>query len=154
MDSPESMIALDTNLLVYAHRRATPEHKAARRAIERAGQSGLGWGVVEAGIAEFYAIVTHPAAAGRPSTPAEAAAFVDALVTAGAGVWAPAHAFASRLLRLAAQLKVIGPRIFDLQIALAALDNGATELWTHDAHFVRVPGLRIVHPLYKGRARA
>ena len=146
------MIALDTNLLVYAHRRATPEHKAARRAIERARQSERGWGIVEAGIAEFYAIVTHPAAAGRPSTPAEAAAFVDALVTAGARVWTPGQAFASRLLQLAADLNVIGPRIFDLQIALAALDNGATELWTHDAQFVRVPGLRVVHPLHRGRA--
>ena len=29
------MIALDTNLLVYAHRSATPEHKAARAAIKR-----------------------------------------------------------------------------------------------------------------------
>ena len=146
------MIALDTNLLVYAHRRATPEHKAARRAIERARRSGRGWGIVEASIAEFYAIVTHPAAAGGPSTPAEAAAFVDALVTADARVWTPSQAFASRLLQLAADLNVTGPRIFDLQIALAALDNGATELWTHDAHFVHVPGLRVVHPLRGGRA--
>ena len=36
------------------------------------------------------------------------------------------------------------------QIALAALDNGATQIWTHDAQFVRVPGLRVVHPLHVG----
>lgn len=144
------MIALDTNLLVYAHRRAAPEHKAARRAVERARQSGLGWGIVDSAIVEFYAIVTHPAAAGRPSTPAEVGAFVDALVTAGARLWSPREAFASRLFQLAADLDVAGPRIFDLQIALTALDNGATQIWTHDAHFVRVPGLRVVYPLTAG----
>ena len=37
------MIALDTNLLVYAHRSATPEHKNAGAAIERAAASS-GWG--------------------------------------------------------------------------------------------------------------
>jgi len=144
------MIALDTNLLVYAHRSATSEHKAARRAIERARQSGLGWGIVDAGLVEFYAVVTHPAAAGRPSTAAEAGAFLDALVTAGARLWAPREAFSSRLFQLAADLDVAGSGIFDLQIALAALDNGATQIWTHDAQFVRVPGLRVVHPLHAG----
>ena len=64
------MIALDTNLLVYAHRSAIPEHKAARRAIERARQSGLGWGIVDAGLVEFYAVVTHPAARPPPPRPA------------------------------------------------------------------------------------
>jgi len=28
-----------------------------------------------------------------------------------------------------------------------ALENGATEIWTHDAAFVRVPGLHVVDPL-------
>jgi hypothetical protein len=61
------MIALDTDLLVYAHRRATPEHKAARRAIERARQSGLGWGMTDASLVEFYAVVTHPSARPPPA---------------------------------------------------------------------------------------
>jgi len=141
------MIALDTNLLVYAHRQATREHRAARKAIERARRSGLGWGVADAAAVEFFAVVTHPAAAGRPSSPVEAAAFLDALATAGARFWTPAQAFATRLVQLAADLRVIGPRVLDLQIALTALDNGATQLWTHDSHFARVPGLRIVNPL-------
>lgn len=146
------MIALDTNLLVYAHRRAAPEHKTAQRAIERARQSGRGWGLVDASLVEFLAVVTHAAASGRPSTATEAGAFLDALVTAGARLWTAGSGFASRLIRLAADLDVTGPRIFDLQIALAAIDNGATELWTHDTRFVHVPGLRVVHPLHVGRA--
>ena len=146
------MIALDTNLLVYAHRRAAPECKAAQRAIERARRTGTGWGLTESSLVEFYAVVTHPTASGRPSTAAEAEAFVNALVRAGASVWAPQDAFIARLFRLAADLGVAGPRVFDLQIALTALDNGASQIWTHDSQFVRVPGLRVVFPLHGGVA--
>ncbi len=144
------MIALDTNLLVYAHRRAAPEHKAAQRAIERARQSGLGWGMAESSLIEFFAVVTHPTASGRPSTAAEAQGFIEALVTAGARIWTPQEAFIARLFSLAADLGVAGPRVFDLQIALTAQDNGASQIWTHDSQFIRVPGLRIVFPLHGG----
>ena len=141
------MIAIDTNLLVYAHRAATPEHRAAKRALERASRDRAGWGICLPCVTEFWAVVTHPEAAGRPSTGAEATAFVNALVEAGAAVWGPGPGFAERLMQMADELAVTGPRVFDLQIALAAFDNGARELWTHDRAFVSVPGLRVVDPL-------
>ena len=137
------MIALDTNLLVYAHRAATPEHKAARAAIERAAGSG-GWGLASPAVAEFWSVVTHPAARGRPSTPRQAHAFLSALEAAGAEVWSPGAGFSLRLAQLAADLGVSGNRIFDLQIALCAFEGGARELWSRDARFVTVPGLRLV----------
>jgi hypothetical protein len=40
-----------------------------------------------------------------------------------------------------------GSRVFDLQIALCAFEGGARELWSHDARFVTIPGLRLVQPL-------
>ena len=142
------MIAIDTNLLVYAHRSAVPEHARARRAIESAADDPHGWGISIASVAEFWAIVTHPAAAGRPSTPKEAADFLDSLAQEGGmQIWAPRAGFHGRLLQLAQDLKVSGARIFDLQIALTAFENDAYELWTHDAKFVRIPGLRILDPL-------
>jgi hypothetical protein len=50
-------------------------------------------------------------------------------------------------LQIAEQLGVRGARIFDLQIGLTALDAGATEIWTHDAGFVGLPGLKVRDPL-------
>jgi toxin-antitoxin system PIN domain toxin len=141
------MIAIDTNLLVYAHRSRTPEHTRARKAIERAAAGAAGWGVAAASVTEFWAIATHPASEGRPSTPRQAAAFVAALVDAGAQIWLPGPGFTERILQLAADLDVVGARIFDLQIAVAAFEGGATEVWTHDAAFVKVPGLRLHDPL-------
>ena len=141
------MIALDTNLLVYAHRSQVAEHRAARRAIDAAAGRGVGWGMAAASLPEFWAIATHPAASGRPSTPHQASGFIRALVAAGAEVWLPGPGFGDRLLQLAADLKVTGPRVFDLQIALTAFESGATELWTHDKGFVKIPGLVVRDPL-------
>lgn len=141
------MIAIDTNLLVYSHRARTPEHARAKAAVTRAAASGRGWGMAAGVLPEFWAVVTHPASEGRPSTPAQAVAFVRALTTAGAAIWVPGPGFGDRLLQLARDLDVSGPRVFDLQIALTAFEGGATEVWTHDAGFVSVPGLRVVDPL-------
>ena len=140
------MIALDTNLLVYAHRSATPEHRAARLAIERAAASD-GWGFAVPVVAEFWSVVTHPTASGRPSTPDEARRFLDALADAGAQVWSPGTGFGLRLAQLAADLHVGGHRVFDLQIALCAFEGGAREIWSHDARFATIPGLRLVGAL-------
>lgn len=142
------MIAIDTNLLVYAHRSATPEHRAARRAIERAAAHERSWGIAAASVSEFWAVVTHSAARGRPSGPAEASRFLRALIESGGmAIWRPGEAFGERFVQLAEDLDVRGARIFDLQIGLTALDNGAFELWTHDQNFVRMPGLRLRDPL-------
>ena len=140
------MIALDTNLLVYAHRSATPEHRAARAAIERAAATGA-WGFAAPVVSEFWSVVTHPTASGRPSRPAEAQRFLSSLADAGAEVWSPGTGFGLRLAQLATDLDVKGNRIFDLQIALCAFEGGARELWSHDANFVVVPGRRLVRPL-------
>jgi predicted nucleic acid-binding protein len=141
------MIAIDTNLLIYAHRSATSEHRAARQAIEAALNQRGGCGITLPSIAEFYSVVTHPAATGRPSSAKSAAGFLASLREAGVEELAPGAAFSTRLVQLAADLGVVGARIFDLQIGLCALDGGATELWTHDAGFVKIPGLSIRDPL-------
>lgn len=141
------MIAIDTNLLIYAHRSGTPEHRSARSAIEAACGSSGGCAITLPSIAEFFSIVTHPTASGRSSAPSDAAAFLAALDEGGVAVLVPGPAFSTRLVQTAADLAVKGPRVFDLQIGLCALDGGATELWTHDANFVKIPGLVIRDPL-------
>lgn len=141
------MIALDTNLLIYAHRSGTPEHRAARAAIERACGAVVGCAITLPSVAEFFGIVTHPSASGGPSQASDAAGFFAALAEGGVVMLGPGPSFAARLLQTAADLGVTGARIFDLQIGLCALDGGATEIWTHDRKFVRLPGLPVKHPL-------
>jgi uncharacterized protein len=142
------MIAVDTNILVYAHRAGAPEHAAAQRAIERAASTSEGWGVTQTSLAEFWCQVTHPRYTGGPSRPEQAAGFLRAIISdGGARILVPAGRFHDRLLDAACRLGVGGPRIFDLQIAITALDSGARQLWTHDRGFVPLPGLKVVDPL-------
>lgn len=117
--------------------------------MERAAGDPGGWGIAQASVAEFWTVVTHrPLVSGPPSTPEQARGFLSALLDDAEGrVWAPREAFWERLIEWAAELGVRGPRIFDLQIGLMALDNGAVEIWTHDAGFVPLPGLRVHDPL-------
>jgi toxin-antitoxin system PIN domain toxin len=142
------MIAIDTNLLIYAHRSSVPEHSRAREAIERAACDPRGWGIALGTIVEFWSVVTHSSIRGRPSTAKEALGFIESMVVTGnAEIWMPGPGFAQRLMQAAAALKVSGPRIFDLQIALTAFENGAHELWTNDSHFQAVPGLQVKNPI-------
>ncbi len=142
------VIAIDTNLLVYAHRSGVPEHRRARQALERAANDTAGWGISLPVLGEFWSIVTHSKASGGPSTAAQAASFIRALVTGGEmRIWMPGASFAEDLLQRAVNLSVSGARIFDLQIALIAADHGAREIWTHDPNFVRLPGILVRNPL-------
>jgi len=142
------MIALDSNLLIYAHRGMMPEHSAACRAIEQAVIHPQGWGIPFPCLAEFWSVVTHPSATGTPATPEEASQFLTNLLEDGGGsIWQPSADFGRQLFQAATDLKIVGRRIFDLQIALIAFENGATELWSHDRNFVTVPGLHVHDPL-------
>lgn len=141
------MIALDTNLLIYAHRSAQPEHRKAKTAIERASANRRGWGIPSPCVAEFWSVVTHPASEGRPTRTEEARAFIQALAEAGAQILTAQPDFAERLMDLADELQIVGTRVFDLQIGLLAREAGAFELWSHDRSFTRIPGLTIVDPL-------
>jgi len=142
------VIALDTNILIYAHRAGAAEHRTARLAIEKLVATGKPWGFALATVGEFWSQVTHPRYPGGASRSQEAAGFLRALVsTGGACVLMPGEGFTERLLHWAGKLDVTGGRVFDLQIALTALDSGAKELWSHDAAFVAVPGIRVHDPL-------
>lgn len=142
------MIVFDTNLLIYAHRSRVPEHRAALQALDEGVDHPAGWGISLPCIGEFFAVVTHPAASGRPSTAAEAEGFLSRFLADGQGaVLHPGPDFARRLLETARELDVRGPRVFDLQIALVARDHGAETIWTHDRDFVCLPGIEVHDPL-------
>jgi toxin-antitoxin system PIN domain toxin len=142
------VIAVDTNLLVYAHRSAVPEHRQAQEALQRAAEARSGWGIALPCAAEFWMVVTHPSAVGRPSTPQEARGFLERLRRdADMRFFVPGRNTGVRLLNTAESQGVTGSRIFDLQIGLIAVEAGATEIWTHDANFLAPPGLRVVDPL-------
>jgi predicted nucleic acid-binding protein len=136
------VIAIDTNLLIYAHLALSDEHDRAASAL-RAARGGGGWGFAVPVVAEFWRVVTP----GGLSTLAQADSFFAGLYQAGAVCWRPMPGFERRLTAQAVEHGVSGYRIFDLQIALMAWEAGATEIWTHDRDFIQLPGLDVRDPI-------
>ena len=54
------MIAIDTNILVYAHREDSPWHEQALEQVTHLANSGNPWAIPWSSVHEFLAIVTHP----------------------------------------------------------------------------------------------
>jgi predicted nucleic acid-binding protein len=145
---PQRIIAIDTNLLIYAQRSDTSEHQRSVDALRKAADDASGWRISLPVHAEFWSVVTNPRAFKSPSTAAAAASFIHSLVRdAELRIWIPAEGFAQRLLEAAVNLTVTRAKIFDLQIGLIAQDNGAREIWTHDLNFTAIPGIKIHDPL-------
>ena len=142
------MVAVDTNLLVYAHRMDAPFHKAARSLIESLAAGAAAWAIPWPCAHEFLAIVTNPRIFKTP-TPLEAA-----LTQLGALAELPQLVFLAegegyfpRLEQLALAARVQGGMIHDARIAAICLYHGVTELWSADRDFSRFPALRARNPL-------
>jgi toxin-antitoxin system PIN domain toxin len=142
------VIALDTNVLVYAHREDSAHHAAALTAVERlvTGPSSVGvpWPVVH----EFLAVVTHPQIYQPASTMAVASAAMSALLGAPKvhvlGEGSDHFAVLTRLLEAG---PVAGPRVHDARVAAICLTHGAEALWSADRDFTWFPELKVVNPL-------
>jgi predicted nucleic acid-binding protein len=76
------MIAVDTNILVHAHRRDSPFHEAARQTITELAEGKVAWAIPWPCLHEFYGVVTHARIYAPPSTPAQAIAQIDSWLEA------------------------------------------------------------------------
>jgi predicted nucleic acid-binding protein len=149
------VIAIDTQLLVYAHRSDSPWHPAARDRIAGLANSGTRWAIALHCLVEFHAVVTRTGLYKPASTTVQALDQVDIWLEApslfvlseDAQTWTVA-----RDLILAGS--IAGPRVYDARIAAVCLQHGVTELWTHDRDLSRFPALRTRNPLIELPARA
>ena len=66
------MIAIDTNILVYAHRADSPFHTAATMAVRELAEGRAPWALPWPCVHEFFSVVTHPRVYDPPSSTAEA----------------------------------------------------------------------------------
>lgn len=142
------MIALDTNLLVYAHREDSPFHGAAARCISELAEGRRAWAIPWPCIHEFYAVVTHPRIYVPATTRAEAIDQIEAWLESPTLVLlAESAAYFSRLKDLLETGKLAGPQVHDARVAALCLHHGVKELWSADRDFSRMPELLTRNPL-------
>jgi toxin-antitoxin system PIN domain toxin len=142
------MIAVDTNILVYAHRRDSRWHEAAMAAVTGLAEGRGRWAIPWPCVHEFLAVVTHPRIYEPPTATVAAIDQVEAwmespsLVLVGeAGDYWPT------LRQAVLDARISGPRIHDARIMAICRQQGARELWTVDRDFGRFSGLRLRNPL-------
>jgi hypothetical protein len=144
------MIAVDSNLLVYAHREDSPWHHAAYARIVELAEGAAAWAIPWPCIHEFLSIVTHPRIYAPPTPLEKAIDQVDAwlespslvLLSESEGYW-------PQLRSLLQTGRVSGPQVHDARIAALCQQNGVRELWTVDRDFSRFPGLIVRNPLVR-----
>ena len=142
------MIALDTNILVYAHREDAPFHEPASRCVTELAESHATWAIPWPCLHEFPAIVTHPRIYNPPTPLAVALDQVDAWLESPSLVLlteSEQHWSELRVLLIAS--KVTGGRIHDARIAALCRQHGVREFWSADRDFSRFPNLGVVNPL-------
>lgn len=142
------MIAVDTNILVYAHRPEMPFHGRSRKvldaALRRPEPVAVPWPCVH----EFLAITTHPRIFREP-TPIDLA--LDALgrlqLSLTGGFLSEGDGYLETLDTLARPTQLQGPIIHDARIAAICGYHGVRELWSADRDFSRFASLNVRNPL-------
>jgi hypothetical protein len=142
------VIAVDTNILVYAHREDSPFHAPAVERMKTIAEGPADWAIPWPCIHEFLAIVTHPRIYTPPTPMADALAQIEAwmespslvLLAESAGYW---PVLRDTLVRA----HVAGAMVHDAKVAALCVHHGVRELWSADRDFGRFPGAKVVNPL-------
>ncbi len=145
------MIALDTNILVYAHRSDAAWHAPAAACVRQLAEGRDPWAIPWPCVHELWAIVTHPRIYSPPTPIDRAISQIEAwlasptlrLLHEGPTHWRTL----SEMLRAG---RIQGPKVHDARIAALCQQHGVSELWTADRDFGGIPGVRTRNPLIAG----
>lgn len=142
------MIAVDTNILVYAHREDSEWHAAAYSRLAELAEGRSAWAIPWPCVHEFLAIVTHPRIFSPPTPLAAAIEQVGAWAESPSLVLLTESDAHWRTLReVLVNGKIAGAQVHDARIAALCLQHGVKELWSADRDFGRFPSLAVVNPL-------
>jgi toxin-antitoxin system PIN domain toxin len=137
------VIAVDTNILVYAHREELPQHAAALGRLTALAEGEVPWAIPVFCLGEFVRVVTHPRLFDPPHTIDEAcAALGRVLESPSVRVLNPGDFFWPMLAEALRAADATGNLAFDAQIAALCREGGVSELLTEDRDFDRFPELR------------
>lgn len=139
------MIAVDTNILVYAHSEELDLHVAAGARLRELAEGAEPWGLPVFCAVEFVMIVTHPRLFDPPSSIDRALAALDRLVESPTcRVLSPGERFLELFAAALRDAEARGNLVFDAQIVAVCREHGARQLLTLDRDFDRFSGIEPV----------
>ena len=138
------MIAVDTNILVYAHRAESPKHGTARARVVSLVESSSRWGLPVFCIGEFLRVLTHPRLFNQPHTAEEACDALGRLLDSpNVVVLRPGLDYPALFAAAVREVGAIGNIVFDAQIVALCRESGVSRLLTEDRDFDRFKGLTV-----------
>lgn len=142
------MIAVDTNILVYSHRKDSPFHDRAERVVRQLVEGGARWALPWPCIHEFLANVTNARIYKTP-TPLELALeqVRQWLGSPNLRLLAEEDGYCDALATQLQSSQLTGAKVHDARIAALCISHGVSELWTADRDFNRFAALETTNPL-------
>lgn len=142
------MTAVDTNILVYAHREDAEWHEPAAQAVTRLAEGTHEWAIPWPCLHEFLAVVTHPRIFRKPTPVALAIGQVDAwLESPSLVVLSENEAYLDCLRELMSASRITGARVHDARVAALCVSHGVRELWSADRNFSMFHTIKSRNPL-------
>ncbi len=138
------MIAIDTNVLVYAHRAETTLHNRALDRLTNLCENNQPWALPVPCLSEFFRVVTHPKVFNPPSTLADALDFARAVAEAPAcRLLKPGAHYLDQFLAVMEAADARGNLVFDAQIVALCHEHGVTKILTNDRDFQRFSDIAV-----------
>ena len=142
-----TLILIDVNVLVYAHRADAAGHERYRDWLQGIVNGDAGYGLSDLALAGFLRIVTHPRVFHAPTPLKIALNFISEIrdrsncipISPGPRHW-------EIFVRLCQTVNARGNLIPDAYFAALAIESGI-EWVTTDRDYARFPGLRWRHPI-------
>ena len=143
------MIAVDTNLLVYAHRRESRLHEAASSLLRGLAEGNDAWAIPWPCCYEFLSVVTNPRIWRDSATTPEQSWRQLAAWTASPSMRliGETEDFLEILESFVRRPRVIGGVVHDARIAALCVAHGVEALLTRDRDFSLFPELKTRDPL-------
>ena len=145
------MIAVDTNVLVYAHRREPDLHEAAFAVVRSLAEGDRAWAIPWPCCYEFLSIVTNRRIWKEAATPpARAWRQLEAWTASPTNrLLGETEDFLDILGGLIQRPRVRGAVVHDARIAAICLAHGAEALLTRDRDFALFPELNTRDPFHR-----
>jgi predicted nucleic acid-binding protein len=126
-------ILLDTNILVHAYNKSSPNQKEAADIVRKAMQGKLEACLTPQILYELFAVITNPKRVEKPLSNKEA---VDLCID----LWEcneieklnPSGVAAAEVFKLTKALKLSRAKIFDCALAVVAKENGVEAIYTEN----------------------
>jgi len=142
------MIAVDTNLLVYAHREDSPFHNEAYACIRTLAEGNGAWAIPWPCVHEFLAIVTHPRIFDPPTPPQQAIEQIEAWIESPhLALISESSGYLPHIFAAVRRGRIKGAQVHDARVAALCRHHGVRELWTADRDFSRYRGFAARNPL-------